>query len=87
MSYDAATGLFFSAVVLLSWPGLEVREIARAQGSFSFPYVPGLLSFRELPPLLRSFRRLAEIPDLILCDGQGLAHPRFLGLACPHATG
>lgn len=82
MSYDAGTGRFFAAVVLLSWPGLEVHEIARARGSFAFPYVPGLLSFRELPPLLRAFRRLVGIPDLILCDGQGLAHPRFLGLAC-----
>ncbi|MCI0566941.1 MAG: endonuclease V [Acidobacteria bacterium] len=82
VSYDAATGRFFAAVVLLAWPGLEVQEIARARGSFGFPYVPGLLSFRELPPLLRAFRRLGGVPDLILCDGQGLAHPRFLGLAC-----
>jgi len=82
VSYDSATGRYFAAVVLLSWPGLEVQEIARARGSFDFPYVPGLLSFRELPPLLRAFRRLDGIPDLVMCDGQGLAHPRFMGLAC-----
>ena len=82
VSYDSVTGRYFAAVVLLSWPGLEVQEIARARGTFHFPYVPGLLSFRELPPLLRAFRRLDRIPDLVMCDGQGLAHPRFMGLAC-----
>lgn len=82
MSYDSVSGRFFAAVVLLSWPGLEVQETSRSRGSIHFPYVPGLLSFRELPPLLAAFRRLTRTPDLIMCDGQGLAHPRFLGLAC-----
>jgi deoxyribonuclease V len=82
VSYDSATGRYFAAVVRLSWPGLEVQEVARSRGTFDFPYVPGLLSFRELPPLLRAFRRLTGIPDLVMCDGQGLAHPRFMGLAC-----
>jgi deoxyribonuclease V len=82
VSYDSDFNLFFTAVVRLSWPRLGVMEIERARGRFSFPYVPGLLSFRELPPLLRAFRQLRGILDLVLCDGQGLAHPRFFGLAC-----
>ena len=82
VSYDSGSGRFFAAAVLLSWPGLEVKEIGRARGQVSFPYVPGLLSFRELPPVLAALRRLRSAPDLVLCDGQGLAHPRFFGLAC-----
>lgn len=71
-----------AAVAVLSWPDLRLEAQAIARLPVSFPYVPGLLSFRELPAVLAAWKRLAVLPDLVLCDGQGLAHPRRLGLAC-----
>jgi deoxyribonuclease V len=71
----------FAAVVLLAYPSLEVLEEATAVGRATFPYIPGLLTFREGPLLLRAFRRLTGRPDLVLFDGQGIAHMRGFGLA------
>ncbi|BAZ45476.1 deoxyribonuclease V [Chondrocystis sp. NIES-4102] len=71
-----------AAVVVLSYPQLELVETAIAQRiPTAFPYVPGYLSFREIPPILEALAQLKTTPDLILCDGQGIAHPRRLGLA------
>lgn len=70
-----------AAVVLLSYPDLQVIEVARAEKPLDFPYVPGLLSFREGPAILAAFEKLSRWPDLIFFDGQGLAHPRKLGIA------
>lgn len=71
-----------AAVVVLDFPGLELREKAIVRQRTRFPYVPGYLSFREAPALLAALKKLRTKPDLLLCDGQGLAHPRRFGLAC-----
>lgn len=70
-----------AAVVLLSYPELELLEVARAEKPLSFPYVPGLLSFREGPAIIAAFEKLTRLPDLVFFDGQGIAHPRKVGIA------
>ena len=70
-----------AVVSVLSWPTLEPLEDALARRPTNFPYVPGLLSFRELPAVLEALQQLSVLPDLLLCDGQGIAHPRRLGIA------
>lgn len=69
------------AVVVLSYPSLEIVEMKIITDRINFPYIPGLLSFREMPFLLKAFEKVEHVPDLVLVDGQGLAHPRRLGLA------
>jgi len=76
---DSAAGN--AAVVVLSYPELKVLEIKCAAAPLDLPYVPGLLSFREAPLILAACEELELVPDLILVDGQGIAHPRRMGLA------
>jgi deoxyribonuclease V len=71
-----------AAAVALAFPSLALLDRAVAREPTQFPYVPGYLSFREVPAVIAALGRLSHRPDVVLCDGQGLAHPRRFGLAC-----
>jgi len=73
---------FTAAVVVMNFPEMEVIEKVSTELDVDFPYIPGLLSFREMPVLLKAWERITNVPDLIFCDGSGLIHPRKMGLAC-----
>lgn len=81
MAINEGTGLARAAVVLLSYPELTLLEQHVYEEPIRMPYIPGLLSFRELPSLLGALQQLKQKPDLVMVDGQGIAHPRRLGLA------
>ena len=82
VSFDKRSDRFFAGVVVHEIKSeLEKIEEVTVTGRVKFPYIPGLLSFREAPILLRAFRKLKSNPDVILFDGQGIAHPRNFGLA------
>ena len=74
-------GIATGAVVVMRYPQLSISEIKIAEQKINFPYIPGLLSFREAPLILAACKKLALLPDLFLVDGQGMAHPKRLGLA------
>jgi deoxyribonuclease V len=81
VAYDDADGIA-AAVVTLETAGLTVVAERTYRAKAVFPYEPGLFAFRELPPLLTALERLDRAPDVLVCDGHGLAHPRRFGLAC-----
>jgi len=81
VSYAKGSDIMWAGGVVLDFPSLNKAEERWSKKEVSFPYIPGLLSFREIPALLDALRKMEIEPDLIFCDGQGIAHPRGLGLA------
>jgi deoxyribonuclease V len=81
VSYDKEIDRFYAGVVVFELQTMQKIEEVTADGKVSFPYIPGLLSFREAPILLRAFSKVKRIPDIIMLDAQGIAHPRGIGLA------
>ncbi len=82
LAFDNTSERVHACVVVLAFPSMDVVEIVVHRGYARFPYVPGLLSFRETPPLLGAFKKLRHSPDVIFIDGHGLSHPRAAGIAC-----
>lgn len=80
-SYEKRAAVGYSAIVVHRWPDLEIVAVGRGVGEVEFPYVPGLLSFREMPLLDLAWEQLEAKPDWVALDGQGIAHPRRFGLA------
>jgi deoxyribonuclease V len=81
VSYNKWSSTLYAAVVVLRADTLEVIDRSGVVAEATFPYVPGLLSFREAPPVIEAFEKLSVRPEILICDGQGIAHPRRLGLA------
>ncbi len=81
LGYLKRTNSYVAAVGVFSWPDLTLVDEAVHIGQCTFPYVPGLLSFREVPPILEAWKKLSVKPEVFLCDGQGIAHPRGIGFA------
>ena len=81
MAINEETTMARAEVVLLSYPAMEVIERHVYEEPVRMPYIPGLLSFREIPCILGAFALLSQQPDLVMVDGQGIAHPRYLGIA------
>ena len=81
VGFEADGTITRAAVAVLSFPDLQVLETSLAHRPTNFPYIPGFLSFREIPAVLDALEKIKTTPDIILCDGQGIAHPRRLGIA------
>jgi deoxyribonuclease V len=81
VAYSRNGSLLFGAIVVLSFPEMEILDTATVAGKIRFSYIPGLLSFREGPILIKTFERLRLKPDMMIYDSQGIAHPRGMGLA------
>lgn len=82
VAYASGSDQLAAAVVVLDTATLRPVEQQAVTGTAQFPYIPGLLAFRELPALAGPLRALRAVPDVLVCDGYGIAHPRRFGLAC-----
>src|SRR5215211_3672716 len=82
ISFNKFSEIVYAGIVVLRLPDLEIVDRATAITRTTFPYIPGLLSFRETPALLEAWEKLNTSPDVVMLDGQGLAHPRRFGIAC-----
>jgi deoxyribonuclease V len=82
ISYNKYSETVYAGIVVLSLPDLRIIESAGVRSIAKFPYVPGLLSFREAPSVLEAWEKLKTKPDVLMLDGQGIAHPRRFGIAC-----
>ncbi len=82
VGFEAEGTITRAAVAVLRLEDLQLEDRAIARRPTTFPYIPGFLSFREVPAVLDALAKLATPPDLLLCDGQGIAHPRRFGIAC-----
>lgn len=82
MGFEDDYAISRAAVAVLSFPDLQLVEHAIARRPTTFPYIPGFLSFREIPAVIDALEQVSTTPDLIVCDGQGIAHPRGFGIAC-----
>jgi deoxyribonuclease V len=82
ISFNKFSETVYAGIVVLSLPDLRIVESAGVRSIAKFPYVPGLLSFREAPSLLEAWEKLKTKPDVLMLDGQGIAHPRRFGIAC-----
>ncbi len=81
ISFNRFSDIFFAGIIVLSYPDLMPIEQSLVKKRVSFPYVPGYLSFREIPAITEAYEKLAAKPDVVMMDGQGIAHPRHLGVA------
>jgi deoxyribonuclease V len=82
ISFNKFSEIVYAGIVVLSFPGLQIVESVGVRSISKFPYIPGLLSFREVPSLLEAWDKLETMPDVLMLDGQGIAHPRRFGIAC-----
>ena len=82
ISFNKFSETVYAGIVVLSLPDLRIVESAGVRSVAKFPYVPGLLSFRETPSVLDAWEKLKTKPDVLMLDGQGIAHPRRFGIAC-----
>lgn len=82
VAYDKNSDLIVASIAVLDTCTLNVLDTSIIKDQVTFPYIPGLFSFREMPPLIKAFEKLNIEPDLVVCDGHGYAHPRRFGLAC-----